>query len=113
MWLISVSAAGRRINDAPHSGSTRLIQHRQSSRYTGLIGIQRVLDAARNGCQGRLMKHTVDALDRFGHDTRIRHIAFEHLDLVGAGLDVVKKPGAEIVQDAYAITAFDQRLGNV
>ena len=90
-----------------------LVQHRERARDTSVVGLQRLLDAARDGRQGGLVKHAVHSGHGAGHCVRIRDIAFDQLDSIRDNFQVSAKPRAQVIQDPHLVAAGNQGLCQV
>ena len=74
---------------------------------------KRPLDAQRHGGQGRLVEDAIDAFDRCGDGRGVEDVALEELDAVAEAVQVREPARAEVVEDADAIAAGHQCLGDV
>ena len=59
------------------------------------------------------MKNAIDPSHRGRHNPAIFDIAFDEFDAISDVLEILGRPGAQVVQNPHAVTAFDQRRCDV
>src|SRR5690606_19900785 len=63
--------------------------------------------------QGGFVKDAIDALDRLGNFLRIGNVTLDELHVAAEQFDVPRIAGRKVVENAHAIAAGEQALGNM
>ena len=107
---VAIGRGRRGVDEALHLGVARRYQHVQRGVDVGAVRAYRVLHGLRDRRDGRLVQHVVGAVDALPGEVEVGQVA---LDELGARLDVARVAGDQAVDDADALAAGEQRLGQV
>jgi len=87
-------------------------EHQAIEEIWGETPALRILDRARDGRDGRLVKHHGAAGHRSLHRVGIDDRALDELDLALHRLEVLTPAGREVVEDSHGFARREERLGD-